>query len=204
MLNPLLLLPGFVFLGAGIKYIDCVFDENVFNKNAAYVLALICGIVMGTIIALDEFAAVILISITIGVAIGRKIDNIAFIVGAILVLSVPFFINNFTGILVFPIAILVTAEIIDDFGNNLADAKRLPYKFLELFFHYRLTLELVTGLLVLLGMIPVLYWLALILFDLSYHAVGGYADRVKLSQVRIKMGDDADESWVRLDRKHSA
>jgi len=202
MLEPALLLGSFAFLGAGIKYIDCVFDENVFNEKLAYALAIVCGVFMGWLIVADQYAAVILISITLGVALGSKIDNIAFIIGALLVLFVPLFLNQFQGILLFPIGILVLAEVIDDIGNGLSDSKRIQNKIMQFFFRYRLTLEVALIGLVVFNVMPVIYWLCLVSFDLAYHFVGGYADRVKLAQVRMTMGEDENEVWLRLDRKN--
>ncbi len=199
-----MLLAGFAFLGGGIKYIDSVFDEHVFNRNAALVLAGVCGILMGLLIAIDTYAATVLLSIVLGVAITSKIDNPAFIAGAVLVIAIPVLVTNSLPLYFFPLAALVFGGMADELGNNMVDAKRIRNRLAELFFHFRLTMETVMGALVLAGIMPALYWAALVMFDVSYHVVGGYAERVKMAGVQITKGEDADEVWVRVTHAGSA
>lgn len=198
------LLFGFAFLGAGVKYVDSVFDEHVFNRNIALVLAGVCGIVMGLFVAIDTYAATVLLAIVLGVAITRKIDNPAFIAGTILVIAIPVLLTNNLLVQFFPLAGLVFGGMVDELGNNMVDAKRIRNRAGELFFHFRLTMEAVMGALVAAGVMPALYWAALIFFDISYHLVGGYAERVKMAGVQITKGEDAEEVWVRVTRTSPA
>lgn len=192
------LLGGFAFLGAGIKYIDSVFDEHVFSKAAALLLTAACGIVMGVFIAIDPYAAAVLIAIVMGVAITQKVDNFAFIAGAAIAIGIPVLVAKVTTFYFLPIAVLVFGGILDELGNNMVDAGRVRSSIFDFFFHYRLTTEVLMGMLVALGQIPAVYWLALMSFDLSYHLVGGYADRVKLSQFKVTRGESDGELWTRL------
>ena len=189
---------AFAFLGAGIKYIDSVFDEGVFDKRIALILTAICGILMGVLIASDPYAAAVLIAIVLGVALTQKIDNFAFLIGASLAIGIPVLVANVTTFYFLPIAVLVFGGILDEIGNNMVDAGRIRNRAGQVFFHYRLTTEVLMGMLVILGQVPAPYWLALILFDLSYHIVGGHAEKVKLSQFSITRGETSAEIWTRL------
>lgn len=116
-----LLLVSFAFLGAGLKYIDCVYDEGVFDKRVAIALGVMCGLLGGYIIATDRTASSIGIAVVIGVAISRKIDTPVFMVATVVAFAIPIFLANSIMLNWLPIAALVFGGIIDEMGNNRAD-----------------------------------------------------------------------------------
>ncbi|MEM3555617.1 MAG: hypothetical protein QXF56_02780 [Candidatus Micrarchaeia archaeon] len=191
------LLASFAFLGAGLKYIDCVYDEGVFDRRVAVVLGLVCGVVMGYMIGSDIQASSIFLAVIMGVAITRKIDTNPFFIGAILAFAVPLFLTRNIVINWLPTAALVFGAIVDEVGNNRADLGLINSKTLKTFFHYRVSMEVVMLLLVLGGMFEPIYFAAFMFFDLAYHIVGGYANRLIRAQYEFLMIDTPDEIIVR-------
>ncbi len=176
----LLFVLGYAFLGGGIKYIDQVFDEKVFSKPVAFVLSVLCGLLMGYFIAVDFPSATILISIVLGVAITRKIDNIAFYVGILLVLGTPLFIRLSQAATVslnmFSIFFLTVAALIDEWGND--EVERWGTNgFVKKFFYFRFTMKIMMAVLVFTGIFQPVYLIAFLAFDGAYGFVDWYSQR---------------------------
>jgi hypothetical protein len=184
LLQAALLAFGFALLGAGIKFVDSAFDDNLFSRRAAYVIAVLSGALMGVLIAGDQFAAALLFSIVIGVAVAKKIDNAAFIAGTLVAVAVALLLIRSGEFNVAAIAFLSAAAVIDELGNNLSDSGRVRSAAFAFFFRYRLTLELAMGSLVLSGAFPPIYWLALILFDAAYVSVAMLSARMLAARAR--------------------
>ncbi|VVB53675.1 Uncharacterised protein [uncultured archaeon] len=166
------LIGSYAFLGFGIKYIDQAYDVKIFNRTIARALAVICGILMGLLIALDETSAMILLAIIVGVAITRKIDNYAFYAGAILAFITPIF---FDGIRIhwMGLAGLIIAGTLDEELNNYADKRKLP-KIISTLLYLRLIMKLTILAYALAGQINIIYFFAFIAFDISYILVDQY------------------------------
>jgi len=84
---------AYAIIGYGLKYIDEVYDEGVYNKKIALLFVAICSIFMSYLSAIDSYSMAIFFAIIFGVAIGGKIDNIAFKIGAVLTLFLTFLIK---------------------------------------------------------------------------------------------------------------
>jgi hypothetical protein len=192
----LFLLASFAFIGAGIKYIDCVYDEGVFDKRVAIVLGLVCGVLMGYLIGSDARASSIFLAVIVGVAITRKIDTNPFFLGAVLAFAVPLFLTKNIMIDWFPTTVLVFGGIVDEIGNNLADLGLIDSKALKTFFHYRVSMEIVMFLLTIFGVFEPIYFLAFLLFDISYHFVGGYSNVLKRNKFEFLLIETPDEMIV--------
>lgn len=197
MTDWLFLLASFAFIGAGIKYIDCVYDEGVFDRRIAVVLGLVCGVWMGYLIGSDLHASSIFLAVIVGVAITRKIDTNPFFMGAILAFAVPLFLIKNITIDWFPTAALVFGGIVDEVGNNRADLGLVTSKPLKAFFHYRISMEIVMVLLVLAGVFAPIYFLAFMFFDLSYHIVGGYSNMIKRNKFEFLIMESPEEVIVK-------
>jgi hypothetical protein len=191
------LLASFAFLGAGLKYIDCVYDEGVFDRRVASVLGVICGLLGGYIIATDITASLIGIAVVIGVAITRKIDTPVFLLATLIAFAIPIFLANSIILNWLPIVALVFGGIIDEMGNNRADLGLINSPFWKMFFHFRFSMQVVMLLLVAFGVFEPIYFLAFFLFDLSYHMVGGYANRIIRGMYEFVMMETPDEIIVR-------
>lgn len=191
------LLASFAFIGAGIKYIDCVYDEGVFDRRVAVLLGLLCGVLMGYMIGSDAKASAIFLAVIVGVAITRKIDTNPFFLGAILAFAVPLFLTKNIMIDWLPTAALVFGGVVDEIGNNRADLGLINSRVVKTFFHYRISMEIVMVALVLVGLFVPIYFLAFLLFDLSYHFVGGYSNMLTRSRFEFLVMDTPDEIIVK-------
>jgi hypothetical protein len=183
-----LLISTFI-MGFAIKYIDSAYDDDAFSRKNAILAAICCGILMGYWISSDMFAAVFLLAICMCVAITKKIDNPAFILGILLALFIPAVLSvqhtlpgcdSCTlppGTLVLPwlpLAALVIAGVIDEQGNDAI--RRLPFEGIRMFFHYRLSMEVMMFVLTLSGFFAWVYFFAFAAFDLGYQMVTYYVD----------------------------
>jgi hypothetical protein len=192
-----LLLASFAFLGAGLKYIDCVYDEGVFDKRIALVLGVACGLLGGYVMATDATSSSIGIAVVVGVAVTRKIDTSVFMLATIFAFAIPIFLANSVVLNWLPIATLVFGGIVDEMGNNQADLGLINTPFWKTFFHFRFSMQAVMLLLVLASIFEPIYFLAFFLFDLSYHMVGGYANRIIRGMYEFIVMDTPDEIIVR-------
>ncbi|MDD5317738.1 MAG: hypothetical protein PHF51_03305 [Candidatus ainarchaeum sp.] len=182
----LFLIAGFAFIGAGMKYVDAAFDEGTVGKKSAYIVAALCGVLMGALIGMDAYAAMVLLSIILGVAVTGKIDAPAFVVGALAALAMPALFSSQVTLYTLPVAVLVLGAVIDELGNDLADSGRVKNGLFALFFRYRLTMEVFMAGLALAGFFPVVYLLALVSLDAGYHAMTYYS--ASLSAARARQG----------------
>ena len=162
-------------MGFSIKYIDSAYDEEAFNRVNAILAAICCGIFMGVWIAFDSSAAVFLLAICISVAITKKIDNPAFILGILLALFVPAVLKVTLTLSWLPLAALVIAGVMDEEGNDMV--RKIPIKGVRMFFHYRLSMEVMMAVLTFSGFFAWQYFLAFASFDLGYQMVTFYVDK---------------------------
>ncbi len=175
------LLVSTFIMGFAIKYIDSAYDDDVFSRHNAVLAAICCGLFMGWWIAKDSSAAVFLLAICMSVAITKKIDNPAFILGILLALFVPALLVKELTILWLPLAALVIAGIVDEQGNDAV--KKIPLAGVRMFFHYRLSMEVMMLVLTLSPFMggpkffDIPYFFAFAAFDLGYQMVTYYVDK---------------------------
>lgn len=168
-----MLVLGYALIGGGLKYIDQVYDVHIFDKKLASALALLCGIIMGTLIAVDWASSVILTSIILGVLFAGKIDNKDFITVTVLSFAIPFlytlFINpnyQFQALMLYSIISLVLLGIGDELLDKIGDKKHI--KMLTI----RPLLKLGVLALAIMGIFDYEHFLAFIGFDTAYMLVG--------------------------------
>jgi hypothetical protein len=171
----------FPILGAGIKYIDDAFDEKTFNKKIALVLAPILGVLWAYTMIISAVAASILLAILCAVLLKGKIDNLAHLAG----LAIIFVIIIIAGVeLMIPVLIFLTlAAILDEVGNDFIDKRRdyfsrggLWHKIVMTFFDQRWVLKIAILGISLLGIIPLYFFLAMLLFDEAYLMTRCYSE----------------------------
>jgi len=174
----------YIILGAGIKYIDSAFDENVFNKKFAIIISPFLGILWAYVMLMNEISASILLAVLIAVIIKGKIDNIAHLLGVISIIIfgvlIIFFIDG-NGFMFLPLIFLTCAGIIDEVGNDVLDynkkfhnKKRFGFMFGYYFFGRRYLMKVAILYLALLNVFPLYFLIAFILFDESYIIVDLY------------------------------
>jgi len=178
-------------LGAGLKYIDDAFDEKVFNKKFALVLAPLLGVLWVYTMFVNQFSATILFAIMLGVALRGKIDNHAHLIGTLVIVGIIPFVG--LNLMVLPLIFLATAAFLDEFGNDMVDLylsdpekNSFSKKILKTFFDQRWMTKIAVLYVVLLGVFPIYFFLAIILFDLAYFTVRTYSQRQKISRKPVK------------------
>ena len=181
-------LAAYSILGAGIKYIDDAFDRKIFNKSIALIITPFLSILGAYAMVIDPVSATILLAVLAGVFIKGKVDNVAFILGFALVIAIV----ALAGIqfLVIPLILLGAAAVLDEVGNDYIDSKRdqlnskNPFHlFAKYFLGHRWIMKTAILFLVVLGMVPLYFVLAMILFDYAYVTVNAY------SHIKEKMTD---------------
>jgi len=172
-------LAAYPVLGAGLKYIDDAFDEKIFNKKLAMVLAPLLGVLWAYTMVIDPFSATILLAILLGVFIKGKIDNYAHMTGLVVILLILVFAG--VNLLFLPLIFIATAAFLDEMGNDVIDKNRSYFddsKFLHkitlYFFDQRWLTKMAVLFVVLIGIFPLYFFLAILLFDGAYLTVRLY------------------------------
>jgi hypothetical protein len=169
---------AYTILGCGIKYIDAAFDDNTFNKKFALAVAPLLGILWGYTMLINSFSATILLSVLLAVILKRKVDNLALIFGTLtIIMFILIGIIFIDGIelMLLPLIFLTTAGVIDEVGNDIMDfnnkesnRKGFKFHFSAYFFGRRYLMKVALLYLVILGLFPIYFLLAFILFDEGY------------------------------------
>ena len=177
---------SYPILGAGIKFIDEAFDEKTFSKKIALILAPILGVLWAYTMLIDAVSATILLAILCAVFFKGKIDNYAHLAGLLVILGIIFLAG--VEFLILPLIVLALSALLDEVGNDYIDKKkylssnRFYKKFAGYFFDQRwLTKVAILGIAI-IGVFPLYFFLAMVLFDGAYLIVRsyGYKSRQKI------------------------
>ena len=175
---------AFAILGAGLKYIDDAFDEKVFNKTIAYAIAPLLGVLWAYTMIIDTVAATILLAILLGVLLKGKIDNIAHVIGLVVIIGIVVVAG--VQLLFVPLIILAAAALLDEVGNDFVDKSNLLagekrwQKVMIGFFDQRWVAKVAILGLVVVSVLPWFFFVAMLLFDGAYLGVRSF------SQIRQK------------------
>jgi len=171
---------SYTILGAGIKYIDAAYDDKVFSKKIALIIAPVLGILWAYTMVINQVSATILLAILLGVFLKGKIDNYAHLAGFLIILAIIFLLG--VQLMIVPLILLATAALLDEIGNDLIDKykERLnknsySHKFVVKFFDHRWVMKIAILWLAIMSVIPILFFLAMVLFDYSYLGVRLYS-----------------------------
>jgi len=177
---------SFLVLGAGIKFVDAAYDDHAFSKRTALLAAPLLGSLWAYTMYVDAVSATILCAILAGVLLKGKIDNWAHlaglgVIGGVLVVSG-------VHLLILPLIILAASALLDEVGNDAIDKRRsrlqhkgTPGTALLMFFDHRWTLKVAILALAALGMIPIVFFFAMLCFDYAYLGMRWYSD-IRLSR----------------------
>ena len=171
---------SYPILGAGLKYIDDAFDEKIFNKKFALLLAPILGLLWAYTMFIDQFSATILLAIIIGVFCRGKIDNLGHYIGLAIIIGIIALLGiNF---LFLPLIILAVAAFLDEVGNDIIDynkgnfnQNKFSHKLFVYFFDQRWATKIAVLYIILIGIFPLYFFLAMLLFDGAYLLVRLYS-----------------------------
>lgn len=174
--HDIIILIIYLLAGAAIKYVDQAYDIKAFKKKTALLIAIATGLVLGALMILDPPSAAIFMAVAAGVALSRKIDNIAFYIGLALVVLLPLMFLDATSFMWPQFLILLASALADEYGNDWADkrtrdrkrAKVLSLDAAAYFFRYRFAMKLTVLGLVAASMLPLVYLPAFLQFDVGY------------------------------------
>jgi hypothetical protein len=168
----------FGVIGAGLKFIDEAFDEGVFSKRSAALIAPFLVIAWMCLSIYDPSSATILFAILAGVILSGKIDNLVFKASsAVLILAA--LLSRKLNLLWFPFIVLTFLGIADERGNDYADANGMN-RIVRFFFLHRFSMKLGVLVLCLTSYLPWAYLFAFLVFDTSYDLVGGLGQRMSV------------------------
>jgi len=172
-------------LGAGLKYIDDAFDEQTFDKTKALILAPVIGILGALSMLINPISATILLAVVIGVFLKGKVDNRAHLF-AFFTFFIIFVLSGIVQVIYLPLIFLSAAAILDEVGNDVIDynmsyhkRKKFRYKFSLYFFGRRYLMKVALLFVVLMGVFPLYFLIAFILFDEAYIVVSLYSESIK-------------------------
>jgi hypothetical protein len=123
---------------------------------------------MGYFIITDFSSAIIFSAIFIGVLIGGKVDNLAFIIGSLIIggaLLFRFLYTDFLSIIILPIALAFTA-FIDEYGHDRMG--KIKDSLMHWFFRYRFTFKFAIFMLAFYSVISLSHFAGFLLFDIAY------------------------------------
>jgi len=106
-------------LGAGLKYIDDAFDEKIFSKRYALILAPLLALLWAYTMYVDQISATILLAILVGVFLRGKIDNRAHFIGLAVIIGIIALVG--ISLLFLPLIIIAAAAFLDEVGNDVID-----------------------------------------------------------------------------------
>lgn len=186
---------SYTILGAGIKYIDSAYDEKIFNKNIAMILAPFLGLLWTYTMFISPFSATILLAILLAVFVKGKIDNLAHLAGVLIIFPLLLFFG--VELLIIPLLFLAGAATLDEIGNDVVDNESIKSKtniwarFIVIFFDQRWMLKSALLFLSIIGLIPFGFFIAMVFFDYSYLAVRFVSEikrgkRENIGQIYVK------------------
>jgi hypothetical protein len=174
-------LVAYSILGAGIKFIDDAFDEKIFSKKFAFVISPILGILWAYTMIINPVSATILLAILCGIFLKGKIDNYAHLIGFLIIISILLIVN--IQLMILPLLFLSAAALLDEVGNDAIDRykKHLRknnklHQFVYKFFDHRWLMKISVLFLALFGIIPLFFFIAMILFDYSYLTIRCFSE----------------------------
>ncbi len=188
----------YAFLGGAIKFIDQAYDENAFSIRTANILAVLSGILMGYLMAVDSpFSTAFFAAMLISLALARKIDNLAFALGTTLaIVSMLVFSTSFNvSWELLAIFVFLVAGFVDEKVDDLVHAHNIEGP-VQRFLNYRPFSDFALLGLLILGVFPIWYILPYFSFTWSYMFVEMYTVR----EYSISGGIDRFRSLVRLNR----
>jgi len=170
MMDLLLTILLYAFLGGSIKYIDQAYDERSYSLRSAGTLAVMAGVTMGYLMARDSpFSTAFFAAMLISLVLARKIDNRAFALGTALAVAslLAFYPSSTVTWYLVPLVIFLLAGFVDEVADGLVDKYRLD-GFLQMFLNYRPFSDFALFGMMLAGIFPWAYLLPYFAFTISY------------------------------------
>ncbi|MCX6667411.1 MAG: hypothetical protein NTV74_04120 [Euryarchaeota archaeon] len=163
-----------------MKYIDNAFDEQIFSKKVAYVVAPLLGILGAYTMMIDAVSATILLAVVLGVLLKGKVDNYAFL--SALLVTVSILILAGVQLLILPLIVLTLAALFDEVGNDIIDKKNYLIggkrwqQCIGYFFDQRWVMKVVILSLAVVNIVSFYFFVSMFLFDGAYLGVRWYSN----------------------------
>ncbi len=200
MTDILLLSVLYAFLGGAIKYVDEAYDERAFPIFSANAIAVVAGITMGILMAVDSpFSTAFFAAMLISLFIAKKIDNAAFVAGTVFAILTLAVLSQFWPViwLLIPVALFLLAGFVDELGDNFAHKHDLP-DVLNIVLHYRPFSDIALLGVIVIGGFSILYIIPYFAFTFSYLAIKRYAVEDSRLHAGVTYGIEKVTSIVRL------
>ena len=169
----------FAAVGATLKFIDQAYDENLYSKTTALLVSPLCGFFAGYLGSLDPNFFVLLLAVTIGCIVSRKIDNPAFFIASVififtLILRTQEIEFQMSHLII--LGILSVCAYIDEVENDQADRcqRKRPR---EIFFRYKGLMKLTVVITWILEYLRLEHVICFFLFDSAYLFVDLWSTR---------------------------
>ncbi|MDW5564265.1 MAG: hypothetical protein SA339_13705 [Methanomassiliicoccus sp.] len=169
----------YAFLGGSIKFIDQAYDEKAFSVRAANVVAVMSGLVMGYLMAVDSpFSTAFYSAMLISLVMARKIDNRAFALGTVLAVAslLAFYPSSNVQWALWPIMAFLVAGFVDEVADGMVDKYGIQGG-LQMFLNYRPFSDIALFVMILAGAFSWLYLLPYFGFTFSYLLVERYSEK---------------------------
>ncbi len=163
----------YAFLGAAIKFIDQAYDEERYSRKLANVIAIVAGITMGGLMALDSpFSTSFYGAMILSLVLARKIDNRAFLAGTLIAALTLLVLWSVTDpvVLLAPLVIFILAGFLDEVVDGLAQKAQAP-KMVRWVMLYRPLSDVALVAMMLLGWFPWYYLVPYFAFTFAYLAM---------------------------------
>jgi hypothetical protein len=160
----------YAFLGAAIKFIDQAYDEERYSRKLANLLAVLAGLTMGGLMAMDSpFSTAFFGAMIISLVLARKIDNRAFLIGTLTAMATLLVLWASTDpvILLVPLVIFILAGFLDEVVDDLAQ-KAGAHKLVRWIMLYRPLSDVALVLMMALGWFPWYYLVPYFAFTFAY------------------------------------
>lgn len=163
----------YAFLGGAIKFIDQAYDEERYSRKLANLVAIVAGITMGGLMALDSpFSTAFYGAMILSLVLARKIDNRAFLAGTLIAALTLLVLWSVTGpeVLLVPLVVFILAGFLDEVVDGLAQKAKAP-KIVRWVMLYRPLSDVALVAMMLLGWFPWYYLVPYFAFTFAYLAM---------------------------------
>ena len=182
--SQILIILAFAVIGAGLKYIDEAFDEDIFSKKIAMLIAPILVIIWICLSLYDSVSATILFSILFAVLLTGKIDNTVFKMSSIALILI-LFLTQVLNLLWIPLFTLAIMGVADEKGNDYVD-NHATHKLGGFFFSHRCCMKIGVLGLCMLALLSWPYLFAFLAFDGAYDSVKIFGYQCRINNPLLK------------------
>jgi len=155
------------------------------------------GVLWAATMLADRAAATILLAVMLGVLLSGKIDNVGHIAGFAIIVALLFV--GGVDVKLWSLAVLTVAAVADEVGNDYIDRKNHMDEWtggagraVKYLFDFRCMMKIAVLALVVLGRLPWYAFVAFLLFDVAYSAVG-YISKHHLAHQPVPSPSSNDE-----------